>query len=72
MTAAATQRIINKLQLLPDDTEPVIMNFIATIEQAEPAETEARRNRADAFLESFMNVEIDEQAVRDFRERSMI
>ena len=34
MTAAVTQRIVNRLQLLPDNTEPVIMNFIATIEPA--------------------------------------
>ena len=32
MTAAATQRIIDRLQPLPDNTEPVIMNFIATID----------------------------------------
>lgn len=34
MTAAVTQRIVNRLQLLPDNAEPVIMNFIATIEPA--------------------------------------
>ena len=32
MTAAVTQRIINRLQPLSDDREPVIMNFIAQIE----------------------------------------
>ena len=32
MTAAAMQRIIDRLQPLPDNTEPVIMNFIATID----------------------------------------
>lgn len=72
MTAAATQRIIDRLQPLPDNTEPVIMNFISTIEQNEPSQDEARRRRADAFLRSFMDVEIDEQAVNSFRDRSMI
>lgn len=32
MTAAATQRIITRLQLLPDDRENAIMEFIATLE----------------------------------------
>ena len=74
MTAAVTQRIINRLQSLPDDREPVIMNFIETIEVDEPLDREAmeHKTRADAFLNSFMNVEIDEQAIREFRERSMI
>lgn len=74
MTAAVTQRIINRLQTLPDDSEAIIMNFIATIEPEQPADREAaeRKARADAFLDSFMNVEIDEQAIADFRERSTI
>lgn len=33
MTAAATQRIITRLQLLPDDRENAIMEFIATMEE---------------------------------------
>ena len=50
------------------------MRFIASIEAEELMDQEAaeRKARADAFLDSFMNVEIDEQAVRDFRERSTI
>ena len=74
MTAAVTERIINRLQPLSDDAEPVIMRFIASIEAEELMDQEAaeRKARADAFLDSFMNVEIDEQAVRDFRERSTI
>jgi hypothetical protein len=74
MTAAVTQRIVNRLQTLPDNSETVIMNFIATIEPEQSVDEEAarRKARADAFLDSFMNVEIDEQAIRDFRERSTI
>ena len=74
MTAAVTERIINRLQPLSDDAEPVIMRFIASIEAEEPMDQEAaeRKARADAFLDSFMNVEIDKQAVRDFRGRSTI
>ena len=74
MTAAVTQRIMNRLQSLPDDSESVIMNVIAAIELEKPVDREAaeRKARADAFLDSFMNVEIDEQAIADFRERSMI
>lgn len=74
MTAAVTERIINRLQPLSDDAEPVIMRFIASIEAEELMDQEAaeRKARADAFLDSFMNVEIDEQAVRDFRGRSTI
>ena len=74
MTAAVTQRIINRLQPLSDDNESIIMNFIAAIESGLPANREAaeRKARADAFLESFMKVDIDEQAIVDFRERSTI
>ncbi len=32
MTAAATQRIMTRLQRLPDDRENAIMEFIATLE----------------------------------------
>ncbi len=70
MTTAAAQRIMENIQLLPDDQEPIIMNFITTL-RAEDS-VEARKARADAFLDSFMDVEIDEQAVNDFRERSLI
>ena len=73
MTAAATERIVNRLRLVPDDREPVIMNFIASIESSDPMDTEVtdRKDRSDAFLGSFMNVEIDEQAIADFRERGL-
>ena len=60
------------LQLVPDDKEPLILNFIATFEQPMDNEAAERKARADAFLDSFMNVEIDEQAITDFRERSTI
>ena len=70
MTAAAAQRIMENLQLLPDDQEPIIMNFITTLRSEDSAE--ARKARADTFLDSFMDVEIDEQAINDFRERSLI
>ena len=74
MTAAATQRIINRLRSMPDDRETMITDLIAMIEPEEPEDREAekRRTRADAFLASFMNVEIDEQAIRELRERSTI
>ena len=72
MTSAATQRIMNKLQFVPDDKESLILNFIATFEQPMDNEEAERKARADAFLASFMNVEIDEQAITDFRERSTI
>ena len=74
MTPAVTQRIINRLQSLPDDSETIIMNFIATIEPDQQVDRVAaeRKSRADAFLDSFMNVEIDEQAIVDFRERCTI
>ena len=85
MTAAAQQRIMNKLQLVPDDKEPLILNFIATFEQ--PIRTDIadsgldvgpeftdenhdeRMERAFALAK---NIEIDEQAIRDLREVSMI
>ena len=70
MTTAAAQRIMENIQLLPDDQEPIIMNFITTLRSEDSAE--ARKARADAFLDSFMDVEIDEQAINDFRERSLI
>ena len=70
MTAAAAQRIMENIQLLPDDQEPIIMNFITTLRSEDSAE--ARKARADTFLDSFMDVEIDEQAINDFRERSLI
>ena len=74
MTAVTMQRIVNKLKLIPDDREPLIMDFIATIEPIAPAEAEAadRKSRTDAFLESFMNVEIDEESIADFRGMSMV
>ena len=31
MTAEATQRIVNRLQLVPDDREEVIVNFIVSV-----------------------------------------
>ena len=61
MTAAASRRIIENLQLSPDDQEPIITNFITTIKPEGPAD--ARKARADAFLDSFMDIEIDEQAM---------
>ena len=70
MTATATQRIMENIQLLPDDQEPIIMDFITTLRSEDSAE--ARKARADTFLDSFMDVEIDEQAINDFRERSLI
>ena len=71
MTAAAQQRIISRLQPLPDDREPVILRFIADIE-TETREASERKARANAFLNSFLNVELDEQVIVDFRERSTI
>ena len=74
MTAAVTQRIVNRLRLLPDDRESVIMHFIALIESNGSVDREAvdRIARSDAFLDSFLNADIDEQAIAEFRERSMI
>ncbi len=70
MTSTVTQRIVDRLQSLPDDREPLIMNFISTISAS--TEENERKARANAFLDSFMNVDIDEQVVTDFREGNMI
>ena len=52
MTAAATQRIIDRLQPLPDNTEPVIMDFIATIEpETQPADVSKRIGIAEGEFE---------------------
>ena len=48
MTSAVTQRIINRLRPLPDDREPVIMNFIAHIE-TEDQRTQRGTLDLDAF-----------------------
>ena len=48
MTADVTQRIVNRLQPLPDDREQVIMNFIARIE-VEDHQPRQRTLDLDAF-----------------------
>ncbi len=72
MTVAAAQRIMNAAIELPDEAEGAVINFMVSYKKPEDREEEERKARADAFLNSFMNVEIDEQAITDFRERSTI
>lgn len=72
MTAAAQQRIMNVVKDLPDDAEGAVIDFMINYMKSENMEAAERKARADAFLNSFMDAEIDEQAITDFRERSTI
>ena len=72
MTAAAQQRIMNVVKDLPDDAEGAVINFMMNYKRPEDKEAAERKARADAFLNSFMNVEIDEQAITTLREKSMV
>ena len=72
MTAAAQQRIMNVVKDLPDDAEDAVIYFLISFKKPEDNESAARKVRADAFLNSFMNVEIDEQAITTLREKSMV
>ena len=72
MTVAAQQRIMNVVKDLPDDAEGAVINFVMNYKRPEDKEAAERKARADAFLNSFMDVEFDEQAITDFRERSTI
>lgn len=72
MTAAAQQRIMNVVKDLPDDAEGAVIDFMINYKKSEDMEAAERKARADAFLNYFMDVEIDEQAVTSLREKSTI
>ncbi len=87
MTAAVTERIINRLQPLSDDAEPVIMRFIASIEAERPKRTDIAdsgldfgdnitdENHDERMARAFAladDIEIDELAIKELREASMV
>ena len=87
MTAAVTERIINRLQPLSDEAEPVIMSFIASIDTNLSKRTDIAdsgldfgenitdENHDERMARAFAladDIEIDEQAIKELREASMV
>ena len=72
MVAVTQQSVWDVIKDLPEEKKQEVMSFAITLSDSVDDTATERVERMDKFLDSFRNVELDEKAISDFRERSTI